>query len=468
MLEQGKIPYEAIDRWIEEHKEQLIEDVKLLSSIKSVSQAQPENKEEPYGAGCRQALDAALGLAKKYGFVVTDYDHYCGTAILPGETEEQIGFFGHMDVVPEGTDWNSDPYVPFVDGNYLVGRGTSDNKGPAMAAFYALRCIKELGLPHKHSGFMFFGCAEETGMDDILYYRSKTQPPKFSLIPDGFFSVWHGEKGILEGDLSCDLSGSNLKDFDGGVASNAVPARCSAVLEGVTLEQAKAAFPQEDMTIEAVENGVKLSTTGIAGHAAFPKGTLSAIWKLADRLAQSGLVTGNGQKAMTFLQHAFADAYGKGLGIDYEDEASGKTTHCGGMARVRDGRLVQNINVRYAVTQDQEQMLANLRRTCEEAGFAVDWLSNDGPAYVPKENPVIPLLNRICEEELHQHFEPIVIGGGSYARKLPNAVGCGACQHENSPYNGGHYPNEAMNITQLYEALRIYVRIFLELDAFLD
>ena len=158
MLEQGKIPYEAIDRWIEEHKEQLIEDVKLLSSIKSVSQAQPENKEEPYGAGCRQALDAALGLAKKYGFVVTDYDHYCGTAILPGETEEQIGFFGHMDVVPEGTDWNSDPYVPFVDGNYLVGRGTSDNKGPAMAAFYALRCIKELGLPHKHSGFMFFGC----------------------------------------------------------------------------------------------------------------------------------------------------------------------------------------------------------------------------------------------------------------------------------------------------------------------
>lgn len=454
-----------INQWIDGHKEQLIDDVLDLSRIRSLSVRNPESTEAPYGEECRKALNLALEKCVKYGFKTKNYENYCGTAVLPGKTAEQIGFFGHMDVVPEGTDWDSDPFQPFVKGNYIVGRGTSDNKGPALTALYAMRCLKELGVPLQHTLLMFFGCAEETDMSDAVYYQTREKAPKFSIIPDGFFSVCHGEKGILQADLTCDLSGSNLVDFEGGVATNAVPGRAFLVLSGTDEAAVRAALGNDpEFVVEKTLKGVKISTTGIAGHAAMPEGTLNAIWKLADRINRSGLATGKAKTAIAFLSRAFADSYGEGLNIAACDDISGKTTHCGGLISVKDGQLKQNINVRYAIKADQQKMIRNLEAICAENGFQVENIYNNPGVYVSPDHPAIPILNKICQEELEGEFEPYVVGGGSYCRKLPNAVGYGACQEENSPYNGGHCANEAMNIEQLYDAVRIYVLAILNLD----
>lgn len=59
----------------------------------------------------------------------------------PSKTEKQMLFYGHYDVVPASNDdqnWVSDPFEMRGINGYLYGRGVSDNKGPVMAAIYAV------------------------------------------------------------------------------------------------------------------------------------------------------------------------------------------------------------------------------------------------------------------------------------------------------------------------------------------
>ena len=119
---------DQIEEWIEGHKEQLVKDVISLVNIKSVS----EKSDAPYiyGQGCAKVLQKALDLCQRYGFETKNHEYRCGTAIAKGETEEEIGIFAHLDVVPEGDNWIFEPYHATIHEGHIVGRGASDNKGP--------------------------------------------------------------------------------------------------------------------------------------------------------------------------------------------------------------------------------------------------------------------------------------------------------------------------------------------------
>lgn len=169
-----------IDKWIENNESQLIEDIVSLVNIKSVKA--PSHGKYPFGKGCGKVLDKALAMSEKYGFSTKNHQYYCGTAMLKGRTEKEIGIFTHMDVVPEGNDWKYSPYDAVVENGYIIGRGSADNKGPAMAALYAVRCLYELGIELNHSIRIFYGCDEETGMSDVKYYLDHHQAPSFSIM----------------------------------------------------------------------------------------------------------------------------------------------------------------------------------------------------------------------------------------------------------------------------------------------
>ena len=459
------ISKEAVRAWARDHEHEMVEDVMRLVRIPSVSESGGP-PQAPYGEACARVLDEGLSMCHEYGLETKDIDRQCGIAVWKGQTDKTIGIFGHLDVVPAGGGWDTPPYEPVVSHGYILGRGASDNKGPSVAALYAIRCLREQGARLKHSIQLYLGCNEEDGMADVQYFTAPEPQPVFSLVPDVSFPVCCGEKGTLTADLVCDISGSNLLEFSGGVASNSVPDSAWAVLNGLSCRDVQALAEQcGDITCRREGDCVRLDASGIAGHAAFPEGTENAIQKLADFLWRHHLATGAAERAVKFLSEAFSDAYGKGLNIDFSDDISGKTTHVGGMVRLEKGRLVQNINVRYAIQADVKKLEAQLQECCAAAGFAVKHLHNSPPCYTPPTHPAIPCLLRAYQDVYGAPAEPYVMGGGTYCRKLSNAVGFGpGMPGMPSRFGGGHQPNEGMCIELLTNMVEIYANALLAID----
>ncbi len=105
-----------------------------------------EKQEEPFGPGIAQALDFLLNKGKNDGFSVKNVDGYAGH-IEAGEGKDLLGILCHVDVVPEGDGWSVDPYGGEIKDGKIFARGAIDDKGPTMAAYYAMKIVKDLGLP---------------------------------------------------------------------------------------------------------------------------------------------------------------------------------------------------------------------------------------------------------------------------------------------------------------------------------
>ena len=150
----------------------------------------------PFGEGCRKALDYMLELGRKEGFEVKDYDGYAGV-ISYGEGTESVGVLAHLDIVPLGDGWTKDPYGGEIEQGYLFGRGALDDKGPAMAGFYALKMLKDKGIQLDRKIMLILGCNEETGMECMKYYTQHGEIPTMGFTPDADFPVIYGEKGGL-------------------------------------------------------------------------------------------------------------------------------------------------------------------------------------------------------------------------------------------------------------------------------
>ena len=114
-----------IEQYIEDHKQEMIEDIFTLCRIDS--QKMPYEEGMPYGKGPARALTEALSIAERYGFAVTNYDNYVGTADF-NDKEKQLDILAHLDVVPAGEGWKvTEPFEPILKDGKLFGRGTADD-----------------------------------------------------------------------------------------------------------------------------------------------------------------------------------------------------------------------------------------------------------------------------------------------------------------------------------------------------
>jgi succinyl-diaminopimelate desuccinylase len=457
--------------WMEKHEKEFVEDICELVRIPSIS-LKSQDPEAPFGIACREALDASLRLGERMGFVSHNHENYCGSLTWQGKSDSEIGFFGHTDVVPAGEGWTYDPFAPVVKDGMIIGRGASDNKGSFMAALYALRYLKETGYEPRHTMRFFLGCNEEKGMEDVIYYAQTYKEPVFSIVPDVKFPVCNGEKGVLEIQAECRRNSEVLVEFTSGVMSNAVPAYAKAVLK-LTKEEAEAlkkagaeVKPENDAGWYIAE------ATGIPAHAAFPEGSVSAEVKLAGILLRSGVLDDNAKVFMEAVCTFFSDYYGKGLGIDFEDEISGKLTHVGGIAVYKDGIFHQDVNIRYNITADYDQMIANIRSAFAEYGFEMIQIHDSKPCYTSADDVVVKKLVEIANRELNMDLKAYVMGGGTYARKLNHAVGFGpgipAEKRFGTERGGAHQADEYAEIQHLKQAFLIYVEAIRALDELVE
>lgn len=464
---------EKIDQWIEEHRQELINDIVDQVRIKSV--AEKNSPVKPYGQGCRDALHAMLDLGKRHGFLTENYEDYMGGIDMGGKGET-IGFWGHLDVVPEGEDWDFPPYQGVIKNGMIIGRGAQDNKGQTMAVFYVLRCIRDLGIPLRHNLKLFLGTNEEQGMEDMKYYLAHYPAPPFSIIADSNYPVCYGEKGIITEILASEepLSDSILR-LEGGVADNVVPDSALAQLKKTSRVIAAQDALREKFILEDRGDTLILTAKGSAGHTAFPEHSRNAIGILIKGLRESGALSPQDDAVLTLPDMVNTDCYGQTLGIGCEDPDSGKMTCVGSMLSLEEGRPRLTVNIRYPITGDAERILADMAGVCKSHGYHAQPQRVDPAHHFPADHPVVDILTHHFNRIMHQELKPFVLPGGTYARKLPHSISYGmgfsgdlsqyADRSIFRPGHGGaHGPDESTVIELLLKSIKIFVTGLIAID----
>ena len=283
---------EMIEKVLTELEQPMIDTLRTLVRIPSVKDAPQPGA--PFGKPAREALDKALEICAGLGFDCANIDGYAGHADLgEGTTQDALAVLGHLDVVPVGDNWTCEPFGAEIRDGKMYGRGTSDDKGPVVAAMYAMAAIKRLGLPLRRKIRLILGTDEESGWEDMRYYRKACGMPRSGFSPDADYPVINIEKGSIHLEIEGKLSDQGLPviRFDTGDRPNVVPGRAEALIAGdqALADMINATDYGWPVTAEATDEGVILRTEGIPGHAAMPEGTCNAIGLLLKTLKALGV-----------------------------------------------------------------------------------------------------------------------------------------------------------------------------------
>ncbi len=205
----------------------------LQDWIRIPSVASEAEDKAPFGREVRKMLDRAMADAESLGFAVRDFDGYACDITL-GEAEEKIAVLGHLDVVPVGDGWTKPPFGALIENGRIYGRGANDDKGPSLAALFAMKAIKEAGIPLKRSIRMILGCDEESGWEDMKYYGAHERIPDIGFSPDACFPLINTEKGMLALELRAPAAETGLKilSMSTGDRINVIPGECRDAVAG--------------------------------------------------------------------------------------------------------------------------------------------------------------------------------------------------------------------------------------------
>ena len=414
-------------------------------------------------SGETMALDKTLELAAGMGLATRNCENYIGYAELAGaDPEKYLATICHVDVVPVGNGWSQEPFKMQIRDGWMIGRGVADDKGPMVATLYALKFLKEEGVSLRYPIRAMVGDNEETHMNDVEYYIKNYPAPVFCFTPDAEFPVCNGEKGHFGAELVSPVCNGEIKEFEGGVANNAVPDRASALVE-TDITKLKNA---PNITLEPEGNGVRIRGWGKSGHAAMPEGTVNAIGLVVNYLLDNGLCNDAERAYLEALKKLHASTAGTGLGIDCADGPFGPLTIIGGRIFMREGRIVQTMDSRYPTCTNAEKMKEQIKAAIG-TGASLEKAEGAEPFYIAADTPAIKACIETYNEVTGENATPFTMGGGTYARHFPYAVSFGP-EHEDMvlPEFGGpmHGANEAAPIDKLLEALKIYIIALLRLE----
>lgn len=453
-----------VDAYIDEVWDQVLDDIAELVRHPSIADSSQAAPGAPFGPQVRGALDCALGIARRLGYQTGDDEGYVGWGDIPGKQEAQIATIAHVDVVPAGPGWATEPFAMERREGWLLGRGVIDDKGPAVLSLYAGAFFLHEGMVPRYTFRALLGCDEEVGMSDVKHYLAGHDNPAFLFTPDASFPLCNAEKGCFDGSfVSGPIPDGVIRSWHGAEATNAIPSESELVLG---IDASKLPAPQANadrITVEAVRPGeARIFARGIGGHASLPAGTINAIGLIVGYLDEiSELLAPAERTFLELLKLIHADTAGEAVGIACASEAFGALTLNAGTIAVRDdGRLEQTIDVRFPDATTAEAMGQTLAALAErfDAQFTIAW--SKVPFSVDANHPAVQTLMDVYRSVTGKAAEPFSMGGGTYARNFACAVSFGPEDEElELPEWGGamHGPNEAANEAALREALKIYI-----------
>lgn len=414
--------------------EKVIADLRKLIEINSVS-IRTEDREYPFGKGAREALETALNICSSYGFRTKNCDNMTGYAEV-GEGEELMGILVHLDVVPAGDGWNYEPFALTVEDGRIIGRGVTDDKGPAVAVIHAIKELQEEGCVLNKRIRIIFGMAEETGnWVDMEYYKETEEKVDFGFTPDADFPAIYAEMGIANVRFTFDRTRTCFETIEGGNAVNMVPDTCRARFRGESGET------------------VSLTEIGKSAHGSTPQDGENAISKLMTRFQT---------RDDCLLSRFFRDCikmeyHGESLEGYAADQESGEITYNFGVIHT-DGEIISlTVDIRYPVTFRIEDILKQIQKHMTDCGFedvTMELIYDEPYVFLDADGPVITKLLEAYREHTGDMGPAAVIGGGTYARAMENIVAFGPMLPGRELTE--HQANEYMFIEDLKLAKEIY------------
>lgn len=411
-----------------------------LISIRSTG-ADPEEG-APYGKGPREALAFFLDEAAKAGFRTGVSGDRAGW-VEYGEGDRLIGIVCHLDVVPAGDGWNTDPFTLTFseDDSLMTARGIIDDKGPAAASFFAMKELLDEGkAPTDFRLRLILGTDEERSCSCIEYYAEHEEVPDFSITPDSEFPAIYCEKGILH----VTLNGKGVPGFTakGGNAVNMVPASASCTI-----------------------NGEEMVVTGKSAHASVPETGINAISLLLEAIESFGHDIDE-YPVLRFIKDFDAARF---TGCTIEDESGNLTSNIG-VIKADSDECTLMLDFRVPYTYKVKDAVDNLTSKAREYGFTLTVQHAMDALYIDKNDPSIRNLTAIWKRHMDKftdfkeeyrslHEDPVAVGGGTYARHMANMIAFGVelpwkpCQF--------HQANESVPVQDFIEWIKI-IREFIE------
>ena len=426
--------------------DELVDSTVRIIQFDSSMKAAEENF--PFGKENAECLQFFLSLAESFGFETHNYDNYVGEVVF-GKGEE-FAVLAHLDVVPAGSGWkyppfggviNDEPSEGGVQGKKIWGRGTMDDKGPAMACLYALKAMKDEGFMPRRTIKLIVGCNEESGWQCIKHYNEVAKMPEEGFTPDANFPVIYAEKGILHFTLSFPINNAPMSALKAGEAANMVCDYASAIIEKkAAAKLVNYQNPVVGTTLSYDNTTNILQVYGKSAHGSLPHLGANAFQALLAFLAQSN----------DDCKAAYELLFEDGLGLSAFYDETGVPTISPDVASFKDGVLNVTCDVRFPATFS----LTSVKELLDQSGVAYVINNEQPPLYNDKDGKLISTLCRVYENATGTKQQPIAIGGGTYARALkfgcafgPEGLNEEACIHQ---------PNEYITLEKLAFLSEVY------------
>lgn len=450
----------------------LVEAVCRLCAIRSVKEAPQPGM--PFGPGPARALDEALILSGELGFTTRNYEGYVGTADLCDQ-ETTLHILGHLDVVGEGTGWTvTEPYAPKAVDGMLYGRGVADDKGPMVAALFAMRAVQALGVPLKRNVRLILGTDEESGSADIAYYFAREPHAPFTFSPDGEFPVINIEKGSYKPVFTKTWAESTalprLRALHGGFRINVLPPEADAVVEGLAIDAFAPYCAQiaektgAQFSLTETDGGINIHCAGAGAHASTPQGGNNAITALLTLLCALPLAESDSKRALQDLNTLFphGDTQGAALGIAQSDGESGALSLAFSLLEVSTTDLSGQFDARLPLCSNTENCRSIAVKAFEKYGMSATGDMAE-PHYVPADSPFVQTLLKCYQQYTGNQGACISIGGGTYVHEIPGGVAFGCGMPGFNP--NMHGANEHIDIKDLMTACKIFTQVMIDLCA---
>jgi succinyl-diaminopimelate desuccinylase len=444
-----------------------IKDLSGLLAIPSLKDTTEVSESKPFGKAVNDALLYMLNLGEKAGFRTINHNGYYGYIEYgPEEAEDYIAVLCHVDVVPATGTWSSDPFTPTIVGDKIVARGASDDKGPTMAAFYALKQLKESETSPTHRIRLIIGTDEESGMRCMQKYVETEPPALFGFAPDARFPVIHAEKGQISLTLKIEdttdtSSNFTLLSFVSGERGNMVPDHCVCTFRGCEMNRWIDVIQQEanllsiPYTLSNEDDVWTLTVTGKSAHGAEPFKGENAAFSAASLLHKLPF-SGSQSTYIRFIHSVLLNNhYGEQLSIEHSDEITGPLTVNAGIfifKALEGGEIF--LNVRCPVTTSYETTKTNVEKVALSHGLQMEVIKERNPHYVSGDHPGVQALVQAYEEETGLEGTLLSTGGATYARYLDSGVAFGALFP--NKISTAHQIDEYAEIEDLHKAIDIY------------
>ena len=433
-------------KYIEDNYENMLNDLKRLVKYNSVLC----DDEKPFGSQNRKVLDEAISLMNEKGFNTKNVDYYACYGEV-GQGDKTIGVVCHLDIVPAGEGWDSNPFEVVQKGDRLYGRGVSDDKGAAVASMYAIKYLLDTNYQFKKKVRLILGCNEETGSKCIKHYVEKEGGVDMGFTPDGEFPGIYAEKGMISGVFKAKSKIVNIK---GGEASNIVCKKVECELPVNSYDANKFKKYLDDNNIKYEINGNSVTVFGIAAHASAPDSGVNAMNYLMEALYNAD------------FGDEYVDLYHKYIGLDVHGEKFGMlplkddetdTSVNIGVIKKEGDYVLASVDMRFPITRtvdDCKKILENIE--------PLEIKNMINPLYFEKDSPMIKAMLKAYRDVTGDNGDMIAIGGGTYAKSIKNIIAFGCAFNEEE--NHIHDANESLGIEDFKKQVEIYIEAIKNLN----